>query len=152
MYDLVNRCYIFDCRFCGQAFRTHERFKRYCSGRCYSLAHPPKPRTDLWTHQEIRILRELAGRVPCKEIAARLGRTCQAVMSKAQSMKLSLKLYGERSPQAKYSDAFVEQARTLYDEGVKPKAIAARLSIPYYRVQAFVYYRDRLGSPIEHYS
>jgi hypothetical protein len=85
------------------------------------------------------------------EIAIRLGRTRLAVKGKAQQLGIGLICYGEHHPGAKYSDALVEQVRTLYDEGLTPKVISVRLSIPHRTVSGFVQYPWRLGPPIERY-
>lgn len=152
MYDPVNRWHIIDCRYCGQSFRTHCGLRRYCTDQCYIHAHPYRPpRYPLWSHQEVRILRALAGEMPAKEIAARLGRTVEAVKTKAYKLRISLILYGEHCPWSKYSDALVEEIRTLYDEGVMPNIIVRNFGISRYTINGFIYYRDRLGPPIERY-
>jgi hypothetical protein len=151
-YDVETHFYIFTCRYCQQTFKTRFGLKRYCSDLCYNQAHPRKPRIDLWTHQEDRTLRQLAGEVAPHIIAERLGRrSTAAVKTRARYLKINLVLYGERHPDAKYSDAQVEQVRTLYDEGLKARAIASRLGIPLSTVEKYVYYQDRLGPPIERY-
>ena len=71
--------------------------------------------------------------------------------SKAHARKISLILYGERHPAAKYSDALVEEARILHDEGIAPKAIAERLGVPRGTIRSFVEYKHRLGPPSEYY-
>jgi hypothetical protein len=149
MYDPVTHFHSITCRYCHETFRTRFGRKRYCTDQCYIKAHPPK--YHRWTHQETRLLRELAGKVSVTEIAERLGRTINATKYKAHQLKVNLILYGERHPGTKQSDALVEQARILYDEGLMPKAIALRLGIPYSTAKYFVEYRVRLGPPIEYY-
>jgi hypothetical protein len=98
------------------------------------------------------VLRQLAGQVAPAVIAERLGtRTRAAVIARGRLLHISLMSYGEHHPAAKYSDALVEQARTLHDEGIKPRAIAEQLGIPVGAVKSFVYYQHRLGPPVEYY-
>jgi DNA-directed RNA polymerase specialized sigma24 family protein len=91
------------------------------------------------------MLRSLAGQISLAEIAERLGRTKEAVRSRARTLKISLICYGERHPGAKYSDQMVEFARRMYEEGLKPRAIARVLDMPVGSVKDYVYYRGRLG-------
>lgn len=152
MYDVETHFYIFTCRYCGHSFKTRFGRKRYCSDLCYTQAHPRKaPRYPRWTHQEIRMLRQLAGEVSPHIIAERLGRTYAAVKTRGRMLNISLICYGERSHSAKHSDALVEQARTLYDKGLRPTEIALQLGIPRRSIQHYVYYTKRLGPPIEYY-
>jgi hypothetical protein len=151
VYDPVSRFHVIECRYCGQVFKTRFGRRRYCTDQCNIRAHPCRPRTDLWTYQEVKVLRQLAGKVPPKEIAARVGRTHRATREKARRLGVALQLYGEIHHVAKYSDALVEEARTMYDEGLGPTAIAKQLGIPLGAVQTFIYYKWRLGPPIEYY-
>ena len=93
-YDVEAHCYVFDCRYCGKSFRTKERFKRYCTDQCNIKAHPRRlPRYPRWTHQEIRLLRQLAGEVAPHIIAERLGRrSTEAVKTRAHMLKINLVL------------------------------------------------------------
>jgi hypothetical protein len=54
--------------------------------------HGAKPSKVLrpWTDEEIRRLRELAGRAPAAEIARELGRTVGSVKGQAHGLALSL--------------------------------------------------------------
>ncbi|HEU5102314.1 MAG TPA: hypothetical protein VFU22_25000 [Roseiflexaceae bacterium] len=145
-FDPVSRFHVIVCRYCGQEFKRRSGRWGYCSDQCYIKAHPRKaPRYPRWSHQEIRTLRSLAGEVSPDVIAERLGRTRIAVVARARMLSISLALYGERHPAAKYSDAIVEQARALYDLGLTPKTIAERLGVPRHAVKEFVYYKSRLG-------
>jgi len=140
------------CALCQQPFTTRYRHQRYCSGACWFRAHPSKPpRWPRWTDEETRLLRELAGQVPARVIAERIGRTHPVVKARAHLLKIDLRLFGERCPWAKHSDAVVEQARTLHDEGMGPEAIARHLNIPRSSVRNFIYYQSRLGPPVERY-
>lgn len=103
-----------------------------------------------WTDAEIAIIREMAGSVTSFQIAEQLGRTNTQVKYAAASRGISLKLYGERAPGAKYSNALVEQARDLHDAGVKPKRIAEMIGMPYWAVCDAVYYKRGIGYAIEH--
>jgi hypothetical protein len=140
------------CRYCGQTFKTACTRRHYCDDRCWMAAHPSKPyKYPRWTHEEIKVLRELAGKALVCVIAERTGRTCKAVKHKAKVLHISLMCYGEYHPHTKHGDAVVEQARTLYDEGKGPKDIARQLGIPYGTAQNYVYYENRLGPPAEYY-
>lgn len=138
---------------CQQPFTTRNCLKRYCTARCWFLSRPRKPyRHPRWTHEEIRLLRQLAGQVPARVIAERLGRPSkETVIAKACQLGISLRLYGERNPTAKYPDRLVEQARDLHDAGLTPTVIAQRLGVPRGTVCDFVYYRSRLGPLVERY-
>ena len=151
MYDPVTHFHSIECRYCQQTFKTRFGRRRYCSDQCKLRARPTKPRTNLWTYQEDRLLRQLAGEVSTEQIAARLGRTRMAVKTRARKLKISLKCYGELLPRTKHSDILVEQARTLNDEGLTTRAIAVRLRVPRRTVRAFCDYTSRLGPPIERY-
>jgi hypothetical protein len=89
--------------------------------------------------------------VPAREIAKRLGRTYDAVMLRAKQLKISVRIYGEGHHKARHSDAIVEEARRLHEEGEKPRAIAKRLGVPYQTIGSFVGYNRCLGPPIEYY-
>src|SRR4051812_14145180 len=90
-WDEASKVYTITCVFCGQPFRSHTTRRHYCSDLCFNQAHPQRgPRTNLWTHREQRLLRELAGELPVTKIAERLGRTRAAVQRRAQKMGLGL--------------------------------------------------------------
>lgn len=73
---------------CQRPFTTRSCHKRYCSDRCWFNARPRKPyRHPRWTHEEIRLLRELAGQVSSRVIAEHLGRRSRAtVIAKARQL------------------------------------------------------------------
>ena len=133
---------------CGRTFRTRIKRQRYCCDTCWFRAKAARqraPRYPRWTTEEIAQLRQLAGQVGVAEIASRIGRTREAVKTRARTLKISLLLHGEKHPAAKYSDYQVELARRMYDEGLKPRAISRVLDMPESTIGSFVRYQHRLG-------
>ena len=98
----------------------------------------------LWTEQEIETLKGLGKDKTSSEIGKILNRSHDSVKHKAKQLKISLRKKGEKCSWAKYSNSVVEQARFLHDEGYKPKQISKLLSVPYWNICDFVYYKRGL--------
>lgn len=152
------------CGHCLRQFSVPHPTQRYCSDTCRTAAKengsrntrfhsrvkshitkPPRENWRGWTDEEISTIRTMAGTATSAVIGAALGRTGNQIKHIASRYGISLRCYGEHTPWSKYSDACVEQARTLHDTGMKPKQIATILNIPYSAVRDFVYYKRGLG-------
>lgn len=125
----------------------------YLSRRATTKARPA-PRWHHWSEDEDAILRRLAGKQSAASIAKLLSnrqqfsnRTERAVWARAQRLKLSMLHYAEHNHSTKHSEETVERVRTLHDQGITPKVIAASTGIPLKTVERFVYYLGRLGKP-----
>lgn len=142
------------CRYCGRTFKTAFGRQRYCSDECWfrmKAARRKPPKFPPWSHEEIKMLRELAGTMPARMIAERIGRNFAATRVKARQLRIGLTCYGEHCSWAKYSNALVEEARSLHDEGIGATEIAKRLGVPLSSIEDYIYYRRRLGPLIEYY-
>ena len=99
-----------------------------------------------WERSEDQRLRAMAPNASSKEIAAALGRTRDAVMHRARVLRISLLKTGDAAPNTKYSDALIEKARQLHDQGYGPRWIAKRLEINECTLRAALYYRQRVAA------
>ncbi len=83
-----------------------------------------------WTRAEDRALRTGAGTLTSAELAAKLGRSARSVQLRAAYIGVSLARFGDRHHAAKVTDAQIEHARTLSDDGLSGAEIARRLALP----------------------
>ena len=97
----------------------------------------------LWTKAEDARIRALAATCNSTAIAAVLDRTSDAVKHRARRIGVSLKKCGDNAPNVKYSDALIEAARQLHDQGYGPRWIASRLNINEWTLRSALYYRQR---------
>ncbi|NOF88419.1 hypothetical protein [Vibrio cholerae] len=96
-----------------------------------------------WSEAENLFLAKHAQDMSSDEIAEKLGRTKQAVNSKAENLGISMRKHGEKHHLAKVSNHDVELCRQLHDEGVKPCEIAEKMELGYTYVQWILNYRIR---------
>lgn len=101
-----------------------------------------------WTYAEQAELRRLAPTHTAEQIGALLHRTSHAVHQQAYKLKGRLQKAGDQNHGTKYSDALVEQIRTMHELGTKPAAIARETGVPIGNVKAFVYYRNRSSASL----
>lgn len=99
-----------------------------------------------WEPAEDFAIRRLARSQTAWQIGQSIDRSERAVFIRAQRLGVRLQKEGDRRPGHRWSDAVVEQARCLHDEGKGPAYIAKALGIPRNTVRAFVHYRYRLGA------
>lgn len=57
----------------------------------------------------------------------------------------NLRHYGESNPKARHSDATVEKARQMYDDGMRRVDIARELGVPYFSLGDWLKYRTRMN-------
>jgi DNA-binding CsgD family transcriptional regulator len=94
-------------------------------------------RAGLWTTEEIRTLRLLAGKIPAKEIARIMNRSYQRMHDVAARHGIKLAMHGADHHASKHPDLIVEITRRLSEEipvlsysqigrivGVHPKTLA----------------------------
>lgn len=91
-----------------------------------------------WTREENKILIEMAGNYPVKEIAAKLDRSEQAVRSHACTMMIKTQLYGHRHHKSKTSEEDERFINALHNEGLAVNVIAEKLELSYHRVYNIV--------------
>ncbi|RBM46235.1 hypothetical protein DLR66_04860 [Vibrio paracholerae] len=96
-----------------------------------------------WSETENLFLAKHAKEMSSDEIAEKLGRTTDAVKSKAERLGICMKKYGEKHHLAKVSNHDVELCRQLHDEGVRPCEIAEKMELGYTYVQWILNYRIR---------
>lgn len=96
-----------------------------------------------WERSEDQRLRAMASTASSIEIGVALGRTREAVMHRARVLKISLLKTGDAAPNTKYSDALIENARQLHDQGYGPRWIAKRLEINERTLKSALYYQQR---------
>ncbi len=79
------------------------------------------------------------------DIGRLIGRTRDAVQTKARELNICLILRGDYHQSAKYHQRDIEKARDLHLEGVKRQDIAEMLEIPLGMVNQYVYFDRRAG-------
>jgi hypothetical protein len=77
---------------------------------------PAGSRAGLWTTEEIRTLRLLAGKIPAKEIARIMKRSYQRLHDVAARHGIKLAMHGADHHASKYPDLIVEITRRLSEE------------------------------------
>ena len=98
-----------------------------------------------WTEEETRTLKANAAAMTADQLAELLGRTRDSIKGQARKLGVSLRKHGEACSWAKYSNAIVDKARDLHERGVPPRKISEQLSVPYWNVCDFVYFKRGLG-------
>ncbi|EAO9155200.1 DNA-binding protein [Salmonella enterica] len=98
-----------------------------------------------WKQAEILIIRQCAGTMKVANIGQLIGRTRDAVRTKARELNICLILRGDYHQSAKYHQSDIEKARDLHLEGVKRQDIAEMLEIPLGMVNQYVYFDRRAG-------
>lgn len=101
-----------------------------------------------WTPSEDAVIRREGGGKTAAQIGLMLGRTTNAVHQRAYRLKVSLQKCGDADYRTKYSDAVVEQARRLHEEGIGPAEISQRLGVPYASIKQFMYYAGRFEASV----
>lgn len=99
-----------------------------------------------WTPAEDRRLRALAKTQRCRRIADLMGRTEFSVYHRVKALGLSLRKNGDAHWNTIHSEAYVELARTLHEEGHAPSRIRERLGINKGTLDGILYYGHRLGN------
>ncbi len=92
-----------------------------------------------WQEYEIKILRKYATSLTAEDIGLLIGRTKEAVISRASKLHISLQKRGDCHHSAKYSQEDIELARQLYSAGVRPCHIAEKLGINPISIGNYIY-------------
>ncbi|EFS3131388.1 DNA-binding protein [Salmonella enterica] len=98
-----------------------------------------------WKRAEILITRQCAGKMRAADIGRLIGRTGDAVRTKARELNICLILRGNYHQSAKYRQSDIEQARDLHQKGMKRRDIAGMLKMPVSMVNQYVYFDRRVG-------
>ncbi|HHX1452290.1 TPA: DNA-binding protein [Salmonella enterica] len=98
-----------------------------------------------WKRAEILIVRQCAGKMRAADIGRLIGRTGDAVRTKARELNICLVLRGNYHQSAKYRQSDIEQARDLHQKGMKRRDIAGMLKMPVSMVNQYVYFDRRVG-------
>lgn len=98
-----------------------------------------------WKRAEILIIRQCAGTMKVANIGQLIGRTRDAVRTKARELNICLILRGDYHQSAKYRQSDIEQARDLHQKGMKRRDIAGMLKMPVGMVTQYVYFDRRVG-------
>lgn len=98
-----------------------------------------------WKRAEILIIRQCAGTMKVANIGQLIGRTRDAVRTKARELNICLILRGDYHQSAKYRQSDIEQARDLHQKGMKRREIARMLKMPVSQVNQYVYFDRRVG-------
>ncbi|EIW3846311.1 DNA-binding protein [Salmonella enterica] len=98
-----------------------------------------------WKRAEILIIRQCAGKMRVADIGRLIGRTRDAVRTKARELNICLVLRGDYHQSAKYRQGDIEQARDLHQKGMKRRDIAGMLKMPVSMVNQYVYFDRRVG-------
>lgn len=97
-----------------------------------------------WEPTEDLTLRRMAATSTAWQIGQALGRSQRSVWCRAQRLGVRLQKEGERRHGCRWSDAQVERARSLHDEGYGPARISRAIGVPVNAIKNFVHYRRRL--------
>lgn len=97
-----------------------------------------------WGRAEIMILRQCAGTMTVENIGKLIGRTGDAVRTKARELGISMILKGDIHPSAKYRQSDIELARQLHQCGVPRREIAEKLEMPLGMINQYVYFERRV--------
>lgn len=100
-----------------------------------------KAKKYIWTPSDITKLKKLSKTHTMKEAAEDIGCSENNVKSKAKSLGVSFRKYGELHHSAKYSDHDVYLARELVDAGLSTAEVGRKLEIPQPVVS--MYYRNK---------
>lgn len=73
-----------------------------------------------------------------------IGRTGDAVRTKARELGISMILKGDFHPSAKYRQSDIELARQLHQCGVPRREIAEKLEMPLGMINQYVYFERRV--------
>ena len=96
-----------------------------------------------WKKEEIKTLREMAGKFTLAEISQRVNHSESAVRRKAYDLRLSLRLPVERNRAYKHPATLVSRVRELRDAGMPLKEIAAAVGLSRGVVCNYVYFDRR---------
>lgn len=115
-------------------------------GRSYTAVRAMSSRLSLglrsnykpWTREEIVFIKTSAGELSAASVAEKLCRSIDSVKGKARGLGVSLRLIGEKSPVAIYSDNDVNLCCALHEEGLPGALIADKMEIPRHSVYAFI--------------
>lgn len=97
-----------------------------------------------WKRAEILIIRQCAGKMRVADIGRLIGRTRDAVRTKARELNICLILRGDYHQSAKYRQSDIEQARDLHQKGISRREIAVKMEIPLSMVNQYVYFDRRV--------
>lgn len=98
-----------------------------------------------WKRAEILIIRQCAGKMRAADIGRLIGRTRDAVRTKARELNICLILRGDYHQSAKYRQSDIEQARDLHQKGINRREIAVKMEMPLSAVNQYVYFDRRVG-------
>lgn len=99
-----------------------------------------------WGRAEIMILRQCAGTMTVESIGKLIGRTGDAVRTKARELGISMILKGDFHPSAKFRQSDIELARQLHQCGVPRREIAEKLEMPLGMINQYVYFERSVGN------
>lgn len=99
---------------------------------------------NYWQLKEDKLIRKLAGTMPVKEIAKKLGRKEHAVRCRASKLGVSLRYQSPKRGHFKYSFEDVEMARELSETyGISAAEIARKFEVPEETVRDWLRYKNR---------
>lgn len=98
-----------------------------------------------WKRADILIIRQCAGKMRAADIGRLIGRTRDAVRTKARELNICLILRGDYHQSAKYRQSDIEQARDLHQKGINRREIAVKMEMPLSAVNQYVYFDRRVG-------
>ena len=98
-----------------------------------------------YNQQEIKFLKDNAGRISGPAIARQLNRGIGSIRHKAKSLSISLRLYGNYHFNCKILDNEVEWIRQLADHGMSYREIAEKFETTTNYVYQLVVFKKRRG-------
>ncbi|EDQ2392343.1 DNA-binding protein [Salmonella enterica subsp. enterica] len=98
-----------------------------------------------WKRAEILIIRQCAGKMKVATIGQLIGRTRDAVRTKARELNICLILRGDYHQSVKYPGRVVEMARELHHKGTRRQDIAEMLEMKVGTVNQYVYFDRRVS-------
>lgn len=109
--------------------------RSYCSVYSKARRMGILNRRRFYSSYEISIVKKYAGIYPAKHIASLLDRSLRSLYAFSKRNNISLRCYGDNSPNTKYSDEDVNFIRLLYDDGFSLSEIHSKFDhIPYSRI------------------
>ncbi len=98
-----------------------------------------------YTQQEIKFLKDNAGKISGPAIARQLNRGIGSIRHKARHLSISLRLYGDYHYKTKILDNEIELIRELADHGMSYRKIADKFETTTDYVYQLVLFKKRRG-------